>query len=139
MDRDAGQPDQLGNRAVAEGDDLAKGILAFVDERHDSGLPAQALVSRAGLSAGDARASIDRLVQAGTIVRVADLLADHGPRPVTARRKSEEEARLIIARAEADLSFRRAVLEDLEAALAEAGCQPAPPLVEALRRRFSSF
>ena len=45
----------------------------------------------------------------------------------------------IVARAEADLSFRRAVLEDLEAALAEAGCQPAPPLVEALRRRFSSF
>jgi len=45
----------------------------------------------------------------------------------------------IVARAQAEPSFRAAVLEDLEAALARAGCEPAPPLVEALRRRFSSF
>jgi hypothetical protein len=45
----------------------------------------------------------------------------------------------IVARAQTEPSFREAVLEDLEAALARAGCEPAPPLVEALRRRFSSF
>ena len=45
----------------------------------------------------------------------------------------------IVARAEADASFRDAVLENLEAAIAQAGFEPAPPLVEALRRRFSSF
>jgi hypothetical protein len=45
----------------------------------------------------------------------------------------------IVTRAESDAAFRAAVLADLEAALARAGCEPAPPLVEALRRRFSSI
>jgi hypothetical protein len=44
----------------------------------------------------------------------------------------------IVARAEADAAFRAAVLDDLEAALAGAGCEPVPPLVDALRRRFPS-
>jgi hypothetical protein len=45
----------------------------------------------------------------------------------------------IATRAESDLAFRASVLADLEAALAQAGCEPAPPLVEALRRRFLSI
>jgi hypothetical protein len=52
-----------------------------------------------------------------------------------ARRRIDE----IVSRAEADKAFRSLVLEDLEAALADAGCAPAPPLVEALRRRFSAI
>jgi hypothetical protein len=43
----------------------------------------------------------------------------------------------IVARAEADDRYRRAVIEDLEAALAEEGIEPDPQLVEALRKRFS--
>jgi len=49
-------------------------VLAFVDERGDGGLPADALISRAGLSRPSAEASMERLVRAGSIVRVADLL-----------------------------------------------------------------
>jgi hypothetical protein len=44
----------------------------------------------------------------------------------------------IVTRAEADLEYRRAVLADLEAALAEAGLQaPTSTLAAELRRRFS--
>ena len=43
----------------------------------------------------------------------------------------------IVARAEADDRYRRAVIEDLEAALAKEGIEPDPQLVEALRKRFS--
>jgi hypothetical protein len=44
----------------------------------------------------------------------------------------------IVTRAEADLEYRRAVLADLEAALADAGIEPArPELANELRRRFS--
>jgi hypothetical protein len=43
----------------------------------------------------------------------------------------------IVARAEADDRYRRAVIEDLEAVLAEEGIEPDPQLVEALRKRFS--
>jgi hypothetical protein len=43
----------------------------------------------------------------------------------------------IVARAEADDRYRRAVIEDFEAALAEEGIEPDPQLVEALRKRFS--
>jgi hypothetical protein len=50
-----------------------------------------------------------------------------------ARRELDE----IVARAEADLEFRRALIADLEAALKQAGYEPARPLVEALRKRFS--
>jgi selenocysteine-specific elongation factor len=53
-------------------------VLAFVDERGDSGLGADALISRAGLTRSDAEASIQRLVHANRIVRVADLLVAPG-------------------------------------------------------------
>jgi hypothetical protein len=44
----------------------------------------------------------------------------------------------IVTRAEADLEYRRAVLADLEAALAAAGIEPArPELADELRRRFA--
>ena len=42
----------------------------------------------------------------------------------------------IVARAEADAAFRRALLEDLEAALAAAGFDADPRLMDALRRRL---
>lgn len=42
----------------------------------------------------------------------------------------------IVARAEADAEFRRALIDDLERALAEAGYEPERPLVDAVRRRF---
>jgi hypothetical protein len=45
----------------------------------------------------------------------------------------------IATRAAANSAFRASVLADLEAALAQAGCEPAPPLVEALRRRVLSI
>ena len=44
----------------------------------------------------------------------------------------------IVARAEADAEFRRALIDDLERALAEAGFEPDRPLVDAVRRRFST-
>jgi selenocysteine-specific elongation factor len=53
-------------------------VLAFVDERGESGLHADALISRAGLSRADAEASIQRVVRASGIVRVADLLVAPG-------------------------------------------------------------
>ncbi len=43
----------------------------------------------------------------------------------------------IVARAEADLEFRDALIADLEAALTLAGYEPRPPLVAELRRRLS--
>jgi hypothetical protein len=52
-----------------------------------------------------------------------------------ARRRIDE----IVSRAQADTAYRAGVLRDLEAAIAEAGFTPAPPLVEALRRRFSAI
>jgi hypothetical protein len=42
----------------------------------------------------------------------------------------------IVERARADQEFRRALIEDLESALAEAGYDPDPFLVEALRERL---
>lgn len=42
----------------------------------------------------------------------------------------------IVARAEADETFRAALLADLEAAIAEAGYEPAPRAVDAVRRRI---
>jgi hypothetical protein len=44
----------------------------------------------------------------------------------------------IVARAKADERFRAQVLADLEGALAAAGYEPIPALVEALRVRFRS-
>ena len=51
-----------------------------------------------------------------------------------ARRSLDE----IVARAEADVAYRRAVLADLEAALRQAGMEPAEPLLDELRRRLPS-
>jgi hypothetical protein len=44
----------------------------------------------------------------------------------------------IVARAEADVAYRRAVLDDLEAALRQEGMEPAEPLLDELRRRLPS-
>jgi len=51
-----------------------------------------------------------------------------------ARRTLDE----IVARAEADLEFRRAAVADLEAALEQEGVEPAPGLVDELRERLDS-
>ena len=42
----------------------------------------------------------------------------------------------IVERAEADAEFRRALVADLESALAAEGVEPRAEVVEALRRRF---
>jgi hypothetical protein len=42
----------------------------------------------------------------------------------------------IVARAEADKAFRDALVADLETAVAEAGYEPGPRVVEALRREL---
>jgi hypothetical protein len=42
----------------------------------------------------------------------------------------------IVARAEADLEFRRALLADLETALAAEGLEPDPRVVHELEKRF---
>jgi hypothetical protein len=44
----------------------------------------------------------------------------------------------IVARAEADAEFRRALVEDLEATLAREGYEPDRPIVDAIRRRLST-
>ena len=44
----------------------------------------------------------------------------------------------IVARAEADAAFRQALIADLEQAVAQAGYEPAPPLIDALRQRFAA-
>ena len=51
-----------------------------------------------------------------------------------AARRSLDE---IVARAEADIEFRKAVLTDLETALAQEGLDPTPRLVSELERRFA--
>ncbi len=51
----------------------------------------------------------------------------------TARRGLDQ----IVARAEADAEFRRALIADLETALQAEGFEPEPRVVEELRRRFS--
>jgi hypothetical protein len=43
----------------------------------------------------------------------------------------------IVAKAEADVEFRRALIADLETALQAEGYEPEPTVVEELRRRFS--
>jgi len=42
----------------------------------------------------------------------------------------------IVARAEADADFRRALIADLEAAIAAAGYEPEPRVVEEVRREM---
>jgi hypothetical protein len=43
----------------------------------------------------------------------------------------------IVARAEADVEFRRALIADLETALLAEGYEPEPTVVEEIRRRLS--
>jgi len=45
----------------------------------------------------------------------------------------------IVAKAEADAEFRRALIADLEATLAREGYEPDRPLVDALRRHFTDY
>ena len=80
------QPPRVGVRTIAgleryqrlDGSETTAGIdaavLAFVDERGESGLPIAALVSRAGLTPSSAEATVDRLTRTGQVVKVADLL-----------------------------------------------------------------
>ena len=76
--------------------------------------------------------------------RLADLLSALHPAPrgwVEAAAElpaARAELDQIVARAEADAAFRAIVLEDLEAALRAEGQEPAPPLVDELRRRLST-
>jgi len=42
----------------------------------------------------------------------------------------------IVTRALADAAYRKRVLADLESALAEAGVEPTPPILDELRARF---
>ena len=44
----------------------------------------------------------------------------------------------IVERAVADAAYRERVVADLESALADAGVEPTPPLLEELRERFRS-
>jgi hypothetical protein len=76
-------------------------------------------------------------------VRLAELLRALPPAPPgwvqaaqelpLARRELDE----IVARAEADAEFRRALLADLEAALAREGYEASPAAVVELRRRLT--
>ena len=60
--------------AVADGAESDNAVLEFVEERSGAGLPRAALISRAGLSVPRADASSERLVRAGRVRRVGDLL-----------------------------------------------------------------
>jgi len=76
--------------------------------------------------------------------RLAELIAALPPAPrgwvqaaqelPLARRSLDE----IVARAEADAEFRAALIADLETALQAEGYEPHAPLVEELRKRFTS-
>lgn len=76
--------------------------------------------------------------------RLADLIAALPPAPTAWVRAAQElplaRATMddIVARAEADAAYRRQVIADLESALAAAGFEPRPLLVEELRARLSS-
>jgi hypothetical protein len=77
------------------------------------------------------------------IERVAEYLRALPPAPVAWVQAAQElplsltELDDIVARAEADAQFRQALVADLESALAAVGYHPDPPVLEALRRRFS--
>jgi hypothetical protein len=74
--------------------------------------------------------------------RLARLLRALPPAPEGWVRAAQELPRVrqeldgIVERAVADAEFRRALIADLEAALASAGYEPDPRLVEALRARL---
>jgi hypothetical protein len=75
--------------------------------------------------------------------RLAELLALLPPAPRGWVEAAQElplaRAQLdgLVARAEADAAFRAQVLADLETALAAAGVEPRPVVVESLRRRLA--
>jgi hypothetical protein len=76
--------------------------------------------------------------------RLAELLRALPPAPASwvqaaqelpfARRMLDE----LVARAEADAAFRKALLADLEAALAAEGVEPTRPLLDAIRERLAN-
>ena len=76
--------------------------------------------------------------------RLGDFLSALPPAPQAWVRAAQELPLLrlglddIVERAQADAHFRRALIEDLESALAAEGFERDPALVEALRRRFPS-
>jgi type VI protein secretion system component VasF len=76
-------------------------------------------------------------------IRLAQLLRRLPPAPEPWVRAAQElplvRGRLdeIVAQAEADAEFRRALLEDLEQALAAAGYEPDRALVAAVRQRLT--
>ncbi|HYX84535.1 MAG TPA: hypothetical protein VE777_06160 [Gaiellales bacterium] len=75
-------------------------------------------------------------------VRLAELLSELPPAPEVWVRAAQERpaiaraAEHVLALAEADADFRRALLDDLEAALLAAGHEADPRLVDVLRRRL---
>ena len=75
--------------------------------------------------------------------RLAELIGALPPAPEAWVRAAQElpgartELDEIVARAEADAQFRRALIADLEATLAREGYEPERPLLDALRRRFA--
>lgn len=82
-------------------------------------------------------------VNAYEIERLAALIRALPPAPPAWVRAAQElpDARRglerIVARAEADPAFREALVADLESALQQAGYEPEPALVEALRSRLT--
>jgi hypothetical protein len=76
--------------------------------------------------------------------RLAELLRALPPAPASwvqaaqelpfARRTLDE----LVARAEADAAFRKALLTDLESALAAEGVEPTRPLLDAIRERLAN-
>jgi hypothetical protein len=76
--------------------------------------------------------------------RLSELIAALPPAPEAWVRAAQElpsartEFDAIVARAEADAEFRRALIADLEATLEQEGYEPDRPLVDELRRRFAT-
>ncbi len=68
------------------------------------------------------------------ILRPAPLGWVRAAQELPAARRSLDE---IVARAEADLEFRAALIADLEAALQAEGYEPRPQIVDELRKRIS--
>jgi hypothetical protein len=77
------------------------------------------------------------------IERLSRLIGMLPPAPAAWVRAAEEMPRAhreldgIVARAEADAEFRRALIADLESALEAEGVEPTLPLLDELRRRVS--
>ena len=77
------------------------------------------------------------------IERLSRLIGMLPPAPAAWVRAAEEMPRArreldgIVARAEADAEFRRALIADLESALQAEGVEPTRPLLDELRRRVS--